>query len=329
MLRLHSLSISRFRGIREGTIQNFADVNVLIGRNNSGKTTVVEAIMRVAFGRYMPEDMLGRPVFHIWEMPRNATGDNLSELWYNQDQSQPICLTAEVEESSHRTQPVLTTLITMEGDKRNLNCKHDRKEVPEGVTESHAAIFYRGIGLFRPLDARDKEIESKLWPQLIGSRRDKVLTQAVNAIFKLGAEGLQLLPGGRLVVLYPDKSLPLDVQGDGTRSTLRSLMIFAAIRRSAFLIEEPECHQHPGSLERYAATLCKLAREQEVQLIATTHSAECVRAFLKAAKEAKSESAVFHLKLEDGLLDARRLDAQAAATLEESGVDLRFLDLYA
>ena len=72
-----------------------------------------------------------------------------------------------------------------------------------------------------------------------------------------------------------------------------------------------------------------MAKEQEVQLLISTHSAECVRSFLAASKEAGSESAVFHLKLEDGLLDAKRLDAETVKTLEASGVDVRYLELYA
>jgi hypothetical protein len=41
-----------------------------------------------------------------------------------------------------------------------------------------------------------------------------------------------------------------------------------------------------------------------------------------------SESAVFHLKLENGLLDGTRLGADAVQTLLATGVDVRFLDLY-
>lgn len=95
------------------------------------------------------------------------------------------------------------------------------------------------------------------------------------------------------------------------------------------MLEEPECHQHPGSLERFAAALCRLAKAQEVQLTISTHSAECVRSFLKGAKAADSEAAVFHLTLNDGKQDARRLDPEAVETLTNTGVDVRFLDLYA
>ncbi len=74
--------------------------------------------------------------------------------------------------------------------------------------------------------------------------------------------------------------------------------------------------------------MCNLAKVNEVQLIVSTHSGECVRAFMKAAEGAKSSAAVFHLSLTDGIQTARRLDPDAVQTLTDTGVDVRFLDLY-
>jgi len=72
-----------------------------------------------------------------------------------------------------------------------------------------------------------------------------------------------------------------------------------------------------------------MAKDQEVQLLISTHSAECVRAFLDAAKGKKSEAEVFHLTLNDGKQEARRLDAEDVETLQSTGIDVRYLDLYA
>ena len=95
------------------------------------------------------------------------------------------------------------------------------------------------------------------------------------------------------------------------------------------ILEEPECHQHPGSLTRFALALVKLAKTNGVQLFVTTHSAECVAAFLAASTDVQSEGAVFHLALTDGALDARKLDAATVQTLTTTGTDVRFLALYA
>ena len=128
--------------------------------------------------------------------------------------------------------------------------------------------------------------------------------------------------------MFPEYSVPVDVQGDGTRAALRCLMMLAALRNTLFVMEEPESHQHPGSLERFALAVCKQAKRQEVQLLISTHSAECVRSFLAAAEAADSQSAVYHLQREDGALDANRLDHETVQTLQETGVDVRCLDLY-
>lgn len=42
---VESINIQSFRGIRNLSIQKFGDINVLIGDNNSGKTSLLEAIM--------------------------------------------------------------------------------------------------------------------------------------------------------------------------------------------------------------------------------------------------------------------------------------------
>jgi AAA15 family ATPase/GTPase len=42
---IQNINIQSFRGIRNLSIQNFGDINILIGDNNSGKTSLLEAIM--------------------------------------------------------------------------------------------------------------------------------------------------------------------------------------------------------------------------------------------------------------------------------------------
>jgi len=182
--------------------------------------------------------------------------------------------------------------------------------------------------IFRPSDGANGTIEAKLWPQLLSSRADKRLTQMTNDVFRMNAEGVQLLPDSHLVVLFEEHSVPLDLQGDGTRAAFRCLMLLATLQSTLYVLEEPECHQHPGSLERFAEVLCKHAKQQEVQLLIATHSAECVRSFLAGAEKSGSSSAVFHLQLEDGLLEASRLDAEAVQSLHATGVDVRYLNLY-
>ncbi|MFT3881410.1 MAG: AAA family ATPase [Gemmatales bacterium] len=309
MERIESLSIKNFRGIRQGAVEGLADVNVFVGRNNSGKTTIIEAITRLAQHFGLGGDLLGRDMNNFWQNTRRRSGEHLR---YMQARDEALEVNVTIEKVVHRLtiQPNGNTII---------DPQHS-----QGKREFLSKMF-----VLAPQDAFDHTIESRFWHTLLANRRDKYLTTTLNTVFNLKAETFQMLPDGKLMVLFSEYSIPLDLQGDGTRTALRTMMILAMLKRTLLMLEEPECYQHPGSLERFALALCKLARQQEVQLIISTHSGECVRAFLKGAKEAESEAALFHLKLEDGIQEARRLDPEAIETLNSTGVDVRFLDLYA
>jgi AAA15 family ATPase/GTPase len=41
---IENLQINRFRGIRDLNLAGLGWVNILVGKNNSGKTTILEAI---------------------------------------------------------------------------------------------------------------------------------------------------------------------------------------------------------------------------------------------------------------------------------------------
>lgn len=44
MANINSIEINQFRGIRQLTISNFSKINLIVGDNNSGKTTLLEAV---------------------------------------------------------------------------------------------------------------------------------------------------------------------------------------------------------------------------------------------------------------------------------------------
>jgi|GEM_PF-2867217 len=319
MIRLHSVEISRFRGVREGKVSELKDVNLLIGKNNSGKTTVVEAIGRATGGN----DVIGRDVSMVTSLSRNEK-EVLPEgvAWrLDWDNSPMVELQIGLDDGQ---QVRRRATFSKTGVKRLVGIKTPL--VAPVSTQFDRFLKYPTV--FAANDAYNNEIERAVWEPLLKQRRDKFLVQALNTIFGSNIEGLNLLPNGKLLVLYPDTSLPVDYQGDGMRAALRCLMILASLQGTVMAIEEPECRQHPAALRRLASGLCELARMQQVQLVITTHSLECARAFMQASTKAGSEGAVFHLKLKDGLLESLRLDDETVQTLDATGVDVRSLDLF-
>lgn len=317
--RLEWVKLQNFRGVREGEVRGLADVNVVIGRNNAGKSTLLEAIVRgadaLARAQNDAQDILGRQRDRLWAAVRSEPEVVPAELWHRADNTRP---------------PAVEMLISQWAwVARGAWKLPSTRTFDFAGGAPYAYDFARWVTLFRPPDATNERIETQLWRQILATRQDKALAKSLSTIFSVDVEGLQLPPDGRMTLLFPDVGLPLDVQGDGMRAAVRCLMLLTVLRKTLFLVEEPECHQHPGSLQRFATALCAQAKAQEVQLILTTHSLECAQAFLDAAAAAQSEGVVFHLALNDGVLEAKRLAADTFSTLRDSGLDPRFLDAYA
>jgi hypothetical protein len=71
------------------------------------------------------------------------------------------------------------------------------------------------------------------------------------------------------------------------------IYLLAKILRSnvkTILIEEPEVHLHPTALRNFARQLCAIAREEEKQIISTTHSELFVSSLLHLVAEGKFSS---------------------------------------
>ena len=302
---LTELSIEGMRGIRSGKLASIAQVNVLVGKNNCGKTTVLEALERVRSPWAAPDVTSREPLQSL--LNRRNEKSNFDEKLFHRPGVKELRITVTLSEQ----EPVVVMV------------RSDGKGSGASMQER-----FKQSSTFWPSDANDRQIENALFRPLLERRADKALIHSLNKIFDLQVEQIQVFPDGKLMLVMPDVALNVDSFGDGTRAALRCLMVAASLKGGLFSIEEPECHQHPESLRRFAQALMELAEENDLQLFITTHSDDCLLAFARAATEAKLTFQTHHLSNRDGLLTSRALDAQTVETLMGSGTDIRFLDSY-
>lgn len=318
MLGLRTLTLENYRGIRRGTLDGLTEVNILIGRNNCGKSTILEAACRLIKGvdSSLHRDILGRDI-------------DLSTptfLYFENDKTVPVRASATL-----HSFPQDSDTQHMFGSFSYASVGNSRS-VLEGFYSPNAPDARRFVGSTTrvvPIDLLNNSIEGSLWVKTLENRGDKLITSIVNDTFDIRAEGIQILPDREVRILFERFSLPIFTVGTGTQTVVRLLAVLVLMESGLLMIEEPECHQHPASLKKMAGAVCKLARQKEVQLLLTTHSLECLQAFFEGAKLAGSEAAAFYLELEGGDLDVRRLDHRSLEALDAAGIDPRFAYLYA
>lgn len=297
-----SVSIRDMRGIGALEMRGLARVNVLIGRNNTGKSTILEALTCCL----AEVDVRGRSIPAVWREARNEEPEKARTI--------RVGASAAMVEVHGEGYEVTWELADQQSRRRAL-------KNPDPV----------GIWLAR--DAYDRSIESRLWSQTFAKRNDRILLEDLTRLFEMEIDSLQMMPDGALLLGLPSVGLPLDSQGDGVRAAFRMLLVASVTHPGLLVIEEPENHLHSAALRKLAEVLTQASLLRGTQIVLATHSLECVHAFAKAAHPTPEQGrwpfATWALARDGaGRIEYRRLSAETVSGLDETGADVRFLDQY-
>ena len=352
---LSSLDIKNFKGIREGTISDLAQVNILVGRNNSGKSTILDALllMRCAFAatdylqNFGPYQIIDRRV-----QRRDSDSHpkpDLRELCYMMNTELPVRLNGRFGASaaiSQEWKPLSfggVFRVTSAGDEWHTRfgiadhqSVEDFRRRDEWVKASQmiGEESATRVALSHLIDASTlrRPFLEQIWGRLFSDRRDRILRDMVNDIYGLEIETFNQSDFGaynRVTAGLPDKGVAVDWLGDGLRYALNILALGMLLEGTILMVEEPESHQHPESLRKLTQTLFELAKKQNLQLFLTTHSWELMTYALEAAEEKELELAFHHLDLlQDGILEARAIASPDARLLMDIGHDPRRIYKY-
>jgi len=352
---LTSLKIRRLRGIAECTIEGLADVNVFVGKNGSGKSTVLEAIYLTS-AWVKPKDPIhgvSKPHYLIFRRLGRGTWRELRHtLWYKQKTDQPIEVEAKIEGKHLRFKvfypiddPKLA--VWLEGNwyiqdvsdpltyynyANNIYLTNKMKQVNGRRREPIPDSLKKFLSGIRLIDSRFYRkynlLETKIWPRLLKNRLDKEVVKILKE-YEPDAEDLTLVPVDTtyyLMVKLPDSIIRIDDLGDGARSALFLTSILIGVENTAVLIEEPENHQHPGGVYTVLDFALNISKRKRIQLFITTHSIETIVITKQLAKQNNLSFKLFFLERNaQGEVDIRALDGVGLDLVRKLGLDPRFL----
>ena len=324
------LTVRGFRGIREGVINGFSQFTVIIGKNGSGKSSILEAIYLASACSRVYDQL--RNVYKVDYVVRRR-GDRgdwkkaRSVLWFNRDTSKPIKINlsaggvdADIEIKSSDNRGKAVKLVSVNGKRPG---RKTSKEAEKRVKETLGGVVFVDPTLL----SKPRIIEKAAWEAVSTRRLDKRIVDMLRSDLAPEAEGLTYIPLGDepvLAVQTPETTIRVDDLGDGVKAAVLLALLILGVRPSILLLEEPETHMHPAGLSTLLDFLYSLMREEGFQVIASTHSIDLVHIASSLARDYDINLSLIYLgRSSDGLLDARPFTLDDVEALRELGVDLR------
>ena len=321
---LEQIRIKNYRALQSFEMKRLGTINLIGGKNNTGKTTLLEAVfLALAAGR--PEAILSRNVTRMPDPgPNSPTPDAFEQYWYTLfsglDNSRTIQVDLTVRnfgniqvslfrEHAMRDRFPLDALLpsstTSVANTHQLAIRLETPEAekwecsvrvgPEGFTitgqepppiPTSVAILLPGAPILQDDVVKLAKLRTEMKhavvldvlrtvePRLIG------LEDSMAA----GAPGIWADVGlGRLV--------PLSVLGNGMVRLVQIILAMYGIEHGVLLIDEVEAGLHHSVLSRVWEATYEAARTFDVQVIATTHSYEMLRA---ACESIPHDSFLYH-----------------------------------
>ena len=363
-LPVPDLQIRGFRGIDSLDIPRFTQVTLIAGLNGIGKTTVLEALEVLAsrgLGDVLTGILVKRREQGqaIDEQGRQVTVLDWESLFYGRSPNEDDVISIGVKDSDESLRISVATAEDIENDgaesilggldpeiailKASMNGA--RKYLPM-TTERRghylwrrrrapfeagypAELQYETVG---PDVLRDDQLAS-MWDDIALSPELREVTTSVTKMFgrqikviaMTGGEGSSS-PGRRAMVSLDEGSRPVPLKslGDGAMRITGNIMSVSRSDTCLVLVDEIENGIHHSIQKQFWSTMIDAAARNDTQLVATTHSWDCVEAFAHAAVENVSVDCSL-IRLDDigDELTVAMYDESNLLSATESGIEVR------
>ena len=351
-----SFHIKQFRGLRDVTLTGLADVNVLLGLNNSGKTSVLEALALYC-APFAEEDWWGLvqkrgergqsgKTFDAieWLFPHSGENDNLQpiELGASGGRLGRITVDAAREtklEQDHEIDNEGKFVVIGEHQERILTVRvhfpgigKDRKlefsEAGVWPRSQHADSLETPFKYLTPVSARIDRAELEAFSKTSLEGAESTVVEMLRMIDARVQDLKILTPVGTYPVLHVEYEglgvVPTSILGDGVRRAASIAFAVSSLRDGLLLIDEIENAIHVKALEAVFPWLVRTCRTNNVQLFATTHSLEAIDALLTATRKSGDGFVCHQLRRRDDKTFVQRFDSELMYDMRyEGGLDVR------
>ncbi|EDN70755.1 conserved hypothetical protein [Beggiatoa sp. PS] len=289
---LDSLYIRNFRLFKELTIERLGRVNLFVGKNNAGKTCLLEALWIYA---YDADPHILKMIIsereEYWE--QWATWNNATE----QPQLKPKLGTPPPQPPIrflfHGYQWTDEEQFIEIGPIQPIEARikiYPNTQFPKGKIDGLLPSWNRQFLSTRQLDT---QTVLDLWDNLVLTPEEDLVIEGLQLVDSK-IQKISVARGSRVpIVVYEQQRIPLRNLGEGMTRVFLMLLCLINARDGFLLIDEFENGLYWKVQPKLWAMIFQLAKTLNVQVFATTHSRDCVAGF-HAAWETQEEQGTFY-----------------------------------
>jgi len=358
VMHLDSLKIKNFRILEDVTIEKLGHVNLIVGKNNSGKSTVLEALALLASG-FNPEVMLfisnNRNVYrHLNTKDIESKVFSIENI-ISKSNEDPFLNWTYIGNQSH----YLTFGYVKNGKNNNLDIDREKGYSFTYFIDDRNFMNFEvkaisNRALFMDMSENSHHMKKKDFNfgyittnnidlNLFASSWDKIaLTDDENLVLEMlklidsditNLAFLSLvdsetrIPFVRLKNI--ERRIPLHQMGDGIFRLLQIILEIPKSKNSILLIDEFENGLHYSVQPKVWELIFELAHRFNIQVFATTHSWDCIESFSQVAKDRTDmEGVLFRMghsvrKSDKGKLIATVFDEDDLYNLTKMNIEVR------
>jgi AAA15 family ATPase/GTPase len=329
---IKNISVINFRCFDNLKVSGFKTINLISGKNNVGKTALLEALFLNSSPR--PDTILSlQKVRREQSSFSRALPDRTwNNFFFNQDKNNTISIEADLKDESSKIIEIYVDESVKDFLEDSYQEDDDEKENffslfsgSESVvsvihikarTNSEESFETLIVSSAKGLVARDTKVPDTKNASFIPSflrisnrslttefdkarlnERDDEVLKAFKAIDPsiVGVESFSIGEPTVYVKRDGQSRLPLSLFGDAINRIADIILKLVNNENSILLIDEIENGIHHSNQVYFWDVLYKLARELNVQIFATTHSLEMTQAFVEAGRKYPDLSAHFEL----------------------------------
>jgi AAA15 family ATPase/GTPase len=333
---IQGVRIQGFRCFDDVQIDRFSRINLIGGQNNAGKTALLEALLLLCYPHPQSIGLIRTFREEGDEILKSAPSKAWNYLFHKQSKENSIKISSgesnklEITYANGKISKLAERYFGLEDSSRVRNLILDR-------IANNSALHFSGLlgyGAKREFDFliiidKDGDIgamgntgQEEFNPPFLHTRflrKSKHTAALYSEIKELDKEDqfislIQVLdptiegveidsPGGEPILKLKTAgklSIPANLFGDGIRKMIEIILVLLSSNNAVIFIDEIENGLHFSKQKEIWMHLFKIARSQDIQIFATSHSFEMIKAFNDVSLEPENHDMGMYFEMGRG-----------------------------